>query len=68
MDQRYVVSHENGGSMMVLANTEEEAREAFYESIEGCIGHHLKSCGCFGEKKPIDRSKVVRITKIEKVN
>ena len=65
--QSYLVSHEKG-SMNVFADSEEEATEAFYESIEGMIGHHLKICGCFGEKQHMDRSKIVRITKIEKVN
>ena len=65
--QTYLVSHENG-SMHVFADSEEEAVDAFYESIESVIGHHLKICGCFGPKKPLDRSKIVRIIKIEKVN
>ena len=62
----YKVWHEKG-SMMVYAENEEEAIEAYYESVEGMIGHHLKICGCFGEKKPLDRSKVNKIIKIEEV-
>ena len=67
MENVYAVYHENNGCMNVIANSEEEAREQFYRSIESCIGHHLKICGCYGEKKPMDRSKIVQITKVEMV-
>ena len=60
----FKVHHENGGSIVVQAENEKDAVEKFYESIKGMIGHQWKICKCYGDK-PLDRSKVVRITKIE---
>lgn len=67
MEHRYVVMDEKGGRMQVIAESAEGARDAFYDSIEGCVGHYLKICGCFGPKQKLDRSKFVQITKIERI-
>jgi hypothetical protein len=61
---QYIVTHERG-IMGVIADSEEEAREQYYNSIEGMVGHYLKICGCFGPKSPIDRTKVSQIVSIE---
>ena len=62
---QYIIHHEKG-VMAVLANSEKEAEEQYYESLEGMIGHYLKICGCFGPKSPIDRTKVSQIISIER--
>jgi len=67
MEHRYVVWHEKGGCMQVFAESEEGARDAFYDSIESCVGHQFKICGCFGPKQKLDRSKFLQITKIERI-
>ena len=62
----YVVHHENGGTMQVYATDEDDAIEQYYHTLESILGHHLKICDCYG-KKPIDRSKVARPLRVEKV-
>jgi acetyl-CoA carboxylase carboxyltransferase component len=64
----FIVWHEKGGFVHVLASDEEDAIEQFYEAISSMIGHTLKICGCFGEEKPLDRSKVIRPIKVEEWN
>lgn len=61
----YRVHHEAGGYTQVFAENEDGAVEAYYAALEGILGHHLKICECFGEKKPIDRTKVARPTRVE---
>lgn len=63
----YKVHHENGGTIIVEADDENGAVEAFYASIKSMIGHQWKICSCYGDK-PLDRSKVVAITKIERLS
>ena len=64
---QYRITHEKGGIHTVFAKDPSDAIDQFYNGIKSTIGHHLKICGCFGEEKPLDRSKIVRITKIEEV-
>jgi len=61
----YKVTHERDGYIVVIADDAEDAVDKYYESIESMIGHQLRICGCFGEEKPLDRSKVLGIKKIE---
>lgn len=63
----YIVHHENGGTMQVFASDEKDAIEEYYHALESILGHQMKICDCFG-KKPIDRSKVARPTRVEKVS
>lgn len=63
----YIVTHEKG-VMTVIANSKQEAEEQYYKSIEGMIGHHLGICGCSGPKRPLDRTKVSQIVRIDKEN
>lgn len=64
-EKLFIVHHENGGRIQVYAKDKEDAVEAFYESLKSMIGHALGACDCYKEPKPLDRSKLVRITKIE---
>jgi len=64
----YKLTLENGGSHLVFAETEEEATEAYYESIKSIIGHQLRICGCFGPEQPLDRSKITGIVSMIKLN
>ena len=64
----FKVIHERGGSIMVYARDQEDAREEYYHAIESIVGHTFKLCTCFNdEAKPIDRTKVLRITGVEEV-
>lgn len=67
MKKQFRVFHNRGGSISVFAQDKEDAIEEYYRSLESIIGHHLKICGCFGERKPIDRKLVARPTKIEEI-
>jgi len=63
--RHFKVFHEKGGFFLVLAKNETDAIEQYYHSLESIIGHQLKICGCFGERKPIDRNEVLRPVKVE---
>ncbi len=60
----FQVHHEKDGVIFVLAKDGDDAIEAFYNSIESCIGHTLGICGCNGPSKPMDRSKIIRPLKV----
>jgi len=64
----FFVYHERGGYIHVIAKDKEDAVEEFYNALHSIMGHQLKICDCYGESKPIDRDKVVRITKIVEGN
>ena len=64
----YRVWHERKGYIQVFAKNEKDAEEEYYHALEGILGHQLGLCLCFNEKrKPIDRSKVLRIVRVELV-
>ena len=64
-DKPYKVWHEKGGYIVVQAKSMADAPEEYYKALESMLGHYLKTCGCFGERQPIDRDKVFRIERIE---
>lgn len=65
--KQFFVWHEKGGYVHVFARDSEDAVEKYYESIESVIGHYMKICACFGEPKHLDRSKVIKPTRVEEV-
>ena len=62
--KNFFVFHEKGGYIHVIAQDKEDALEKYYEALEGIMGHQLKICGCFGDKKPIDRSQVLKPVRV----
>lgn len=57
--KNYWVFHEKNGYHHVLAKDPRDAIEQYYDGLKSIIGHHLKICPCFGDKR-LDRSKVLR--------
>jgi hypothetical protein len=66
--KQFIVWHEKGGYIHVFARDKEDAIDQFYEAIRSMICHTLKICSCFGEEKPLDRSKVIRPIRVEEWN
>ena len=66
MKSYWIVHHENGGVMYVIAEDEAGAIEAYWESLTSILGHHLGICRCHGDPKTIDRSKFAQPTIVKK--
>ncbi len=55
---KYFEVHDNHKrTRTVLAKDGASAIDAWYESINSCIGHIIGTCGCFGPVRPLDWSK-----------
>jgi hypothetical protein len=59
-EKSFIVVHERG-KMHVLAKDKEDAIEKYYDSLHSMLGHQMGICGCFGNEKPIDRDKVIKL-------
>jgi hypothetical protein len=66
-ERYFKVWKENGGFIFLPAKNEDDAVEEYYDAIRSMIGHAWKICTCYGEPKPLDRSKVVRPIRVEEV-
>ena len=63
--KRYKVTAENNAVMNVLAENETEAKEAYWVSLHGILGHQYQVCECFGDPKPLDRNQFSKPVKVE---
>lgn len=64
----YKITAEGGQVIYVLAKNKEDAYEEYWKALHSMLAHQDKVCSCFGDEKPLDRSKYSQPVKAELVD
>ena len=55
--KQYRVVSENGSQTTVFAENELQAKERYWDALEGMFGHDEGCCDCFIHRRPFPREK-----------